>query len=66
MQLTAADMLRFGVIDGIVPEPAGGAQRDPAALYAALDEALAARLDALCALSAQELTTRRYEKYRRV
>ena len=66
MQLTAADMLRFGVIDGIVPEPVGGAQRDPAALYAALDAALTARLDALSALSAQELTARRYEKYRRV
>ena len=32
----------------------------------ALDTALAAQLDALCALDARELTARRYEKYRRV
>jgi acetyl-CoA carboxylase carboxyl transferase subunit alpha len=31
MKITAQDLLRFGVIDGIVPEPAGGAHRDPAA-----------------------------------
>lgn len=31
MKLTAQDLLRFGMIDGIVPEPLGGAQREPTA-----------------------------------
>ena len=34
MKITADDLLRFGVIDGIVPEPTGGAHRDPAAAIA--------------------------------
>ncbi len=34
MKITAQDLLRFGVIDGIVPEPAGGAHRDPSAAIA--------------------------------
>src|SRR5205814_10023877 len=31
MKITAEDLMRFGVIDEIVPEPVGGAHRDPAA-----------------------------------
>lgn len=36
LKLTAKDMLSSGLIDGIVPEPLGGAHRDPAAMFAAL------------------------------
>jgi acetyl-CoA carboxylase carboxyl transferase subunit alpha len=36
LKLTAKDMLSNGLIDGIVPEPLGGAHRDPAAMFAAL------------------------------
>ena len=36
LKLTAIDMLSNGLIDGIVPEPLGGAHRDPAAMFAAL------------------------------
>jgi acetyl-CoA carboxylase carboxyl transferase subunit alpha len=35
MKITAEDLMRFGVIDEIVPEPVGGAHRDPAAAIAA-------------------------------
>ena len=41
MKITAQDMVRFGVIDAIVPEPTGGAHRDPAAAIAATGEAIA-------------------------
>src|SRR5437660_2765967 len=41
MKITAEDMMRFGVIDRIVPEPAGGAHRDPVAAIAATGEAIA-------------------------
>jgi len=66
MKLTAQDLLGFGVIDGIIPEALGGAQRDPKALYTALDEALSAALDELCALSGDELIAARYQKYRTI
>ena len=49
MKITAQDLLRLGIIDGIVPEPAGGAHRDPQAAIKATGEAIA---DALARLSA--------------
>ena len=64
MKLTAQDLKRLGVIDTIIPEPLGGAQRDPRALYSALDAAIAAALSELDAMSADELTDARYQKYR--
>ncbi len=42
MKITAEDLVRFGVIDAIVPEPVGGAHRDPAAAIAATGDAIAA------------------------
>src|ERR1700741_321125 len=41
MKITAADLSHFGIIDGIVTEPDGGAHRDPAAAIAATGEAVA-------------------------
>ena len=43
MKITAQDLLRFGVVDAIVPEPTGGAHRDPAAAIAATGEAIGDR-----------------------
>ena len=40
MKITAEDLMRFGVIDEIVPEPVGGAHRDPAAAIAATGTAI--------------------------
>ncbi len=39
MKVTAQDLLRFGIIDAIVPEPPGGAHRDPRAVFAATRDA---------------------------
>ena len=44
MKITAQDLVRFGVIDDIVPEPTGGAHRDPAAAMQAAGEAIAQAL----------------------
>src|SRR5512147_2800911 len=44
MKITAQDMIRFGVIDSIVPEPTGGAHRDPQAAIALAGEAVASAL----------------------
>ena len=64
MKLTAQDLLRFGIIDEIVPEPPGGAHRGPDAVFAAADAALWEALEALRALPADELIERRYRKFR--
>src|SRR4029078_10421855 len=47
MKITAQDMIRFGVIDTVIPEPAGGAHRDPQAAIAAAGEAIATALTEL-------------------
>lgn len=66
LKLTAQDLLSYGVIDGIIPEALGGAQRDTDSLYAAIDEAIANALGELDALGAQELVENRYAKYRKI
>jgi len=66
MKVTAQDLLGLGVIDRIVPEPVGGAHRDPAAAAATLGAALAEEIDALAPLSATELQDRRAERFLRI
>ncbi len=66
LKLTAPDLLERGLIDEIVPEPLGGAHRDPAAAAQALREAIARHLKELSALSPAQLVKQRYEKYRRI
>ncbi len=61
---TARDLLALGVIDAIVPEPLGGAQRDPAAAAASLKAVLAAHLDELARLDPEERVQKRYAKFR--
>src|SRR5437660_879540 len=55
MKITASDLKGFGLIDAIVPEPAGGAHVDPEAQFASLDCVLEAQLRDLSALSADAL-----------
>jgi acetyl-CoA carboxylase carboxyl transferase subunit alpha len=59
MRVTAADLLKLGVIHRIVYEPTGGAHRDPEAMAKRLALALRAELDALCALTPAELRRER-------
>jgi acetyl-CoA carboxylase carboxyl transferase subunit alpha len=63
MKITAQDMVRFGVIDSIVPEPTGGAHRDPAATIAATAEAIASALADLAPLDPAGVRKQRREKF---
>ena len=63
MKITAEDMMRFGVIDRIVPEPPGGAHRDPGAAIAAAGEAIAGALDDLAGLDRETVRRQRREKF---
>lgn len=66
MKLTAQDLLEFGVIDEIIPEPVGGAQRDIGSTLRSIDRALCRHLEELEALSGEMLAQQRYEKYRMI
>jgi len=63
LKLTAQDLLKLGVIDGVVPEPLGGAHRGAADTIAALGDALDAVLQPLLALDGAALVTQRKRKF---
>ena len=63
MKITAQDMVRFGVIDTIVPEPVGGAHRDPEATMRATGDAIAHALAELKGLDAETTRRQRREKF---
>jgi acetyl-CoA carboxylase carboxyl transferase subunit alpha len=63
MRITAQDLKEFGIIDTIVPEPLGGAHRDPAGAIAALGDALDGALGGLTGQSAQQLRQGRRDKF---
>ncbi len=63
MKITAADLKRLGVVDEIVPEPVGGAHRDPAAAIANLGQAIGTALDRLSGESASAIRLARREKF---
>jgi acetyl-CoA carboxylase carboxyl transferase subunit alpha len=63
MRITAQDLKRLGLIDEIVPEPMGGAHRDPAAALASLGDAIAMALNPLRAMTPEQLKAKRREKF---
>jgi acetyl-CoA carboxylase carboxyl transferase subunit alpha len=66
LKLTAIDLQRLGLIDGSVPEPAGGAQNDPDAAAESLKTVLRSSIAELSRLSSKDLIDQRYEKFRRM
>jgi acetyl-CoA carboxylase carboxyl transferase subunit alpha len=63
MKVTAGDLKNLGVVDEIVPEPIGGAHRDPAAASASLAAAIGKALDAMSGRDAKSLRQQRREKF---
>ena len=63
LRITSEDLLRLGVIDEIVPEPAGGAHADPDATGESLREALVRHVSELRRLRPERLVKKRAEKY---
>ena len=63
LRLTAQDLSKLGVIDHIIDEPVGGAQRDEAAAIAAVGAAVTKMLDELSGLSRSELIKDRRNKF---
>ncbi len=63
MKITAQDLAELGVIDRIVPEPMGGAHRDPKAAAEALGAAIGDELDGLSGKSAKQLRRLREDRF---
>ena len=66
MKLTAPDLKALGVIDGIIPEPEGGAHTNPAAAIRAVDRSLSRQLAELSRESGSALAAGRYRKFRQM
>jgi acetyl-CoA carboxylase carboxyl transferase subunit alpha len=64
LKLTAKDLLGMKVVDEVVPEPAGGAHRDPPKAAENLGKALRKHLSELAELTPEELVKDRYDKFR--
>jgi len=66
LKLTAQDLLGLGIIDEIIPEPLGGAHRDPQKMAGVLKEAINRNLKELEVLNKEELLKLRYKKFRNI
>jgi acetyl-CoA carboxylase carboxyl transferase subunit alpha len=66
LRITAPDLLKLGVIDAIIPEPAGGAHRRWERAAEEMRSAIRTALEELRELSSDELIQRRYAKFRRM
>jgi len=63
LRLTAQDLKKLGVIDKIIPEPLGGAQRDPVGAMASVDKAVTGLLGQLDGMSRDSIIAERRQKF---
>ena len=66
MKLTAQDLLDYGIIEGIIPEPKGGAHNDYDLMAQNITAVLKADLQVLMELQIDELLENRYQKFRKI
>jgi acetyl-CoA carboxylase carboxyl transferase subunit alpha len=66
LKLTAQDLLGMGIIDEIIPEPLGGAHRDPERMASFVKEQVLKDIKELRSLEKEELLRLRYDKFRRI
>jgi acetyl-CoA carboxylase carboxyl transferase subunit alpha len=64
LRITSDDLLRLGVVDEVVPEPLGGAHRDPGAMVETLKTRIVRHLSELTAMDPDERMARRYARLR--
>jgi acetyl-CoA carboxylase carboxyl transferase subunit alpha len=64
LKLTAQDLLKMGIIEEIIPEPLGGAHRDPETMGKTLKKSIQRNLKDLSAVSTEVLLRARYKKFR--
>ncbi|MDD5560928.1 MAG: acetyl-CoA carboxylase carboxyltransferase subunit alpha [Candidatus Omnitrophica bacterium] len=64
LKLTGPDLLKMGIIDEVIPEPLGGAHRDPAKIAQNIKEAISRNIKELESFDKNELLKLRYKKFR--
>ncbi len=66
LKLTAQDLKKFGIIDDIIPEPLGGAHRDPQEMGKKIKNTILETIEELRIFSVEELLQKRYKKFRKI
>jgi acetyl-CoA carboxylase carboxyl transferase subunit alpha len=66
MRIGAHDLLDLGIADSVIPEPVGGAQKDPNAMIEAVKQKAIESLTELSQMSLEALLQARYDKYRNI
>jgi acetyl-CoA carboxylase carboxyl transferase subunit alpha len=66
LKLTAPDLKNLKIIDDVIPEPLGGAHRDPSAVAAAITEVIMKSLEALKGKTPAKLVEERYKKLKKI
>jgi acetyl-CoA carboxylase carboxyl transferase subunit alpha len=64
LQINPAKLLEMGIVDEIIPEPLGGAHKNPAETGANLKEALIRNLQPFLKYSREEILSHRYQRFR--
>jgi acetyl-CoA carboxylase carboxyl transferase subunit alpha len=66
MRITAQDLYRFGIADGIIEEPLGGAQKNPGLMIERVKKQVKTAIEELMLLAEDELIEARYQKYKAI
>jgi len=66
LKINGEDLIEFGIVDEIIPEPQGGAHKDPNSMGMEIKKVLSRRLKELSAFSSEEIIEKRYERFRRI
>ncbi|MFM1792713.1 MAG: hypothetical protein RLZZ252_1067 [Bacteroidota bacterium] len=66
LKLSATDMLGNGLVDGIIPEPLGGAHHDPEVAYQNIKQAILSSLDELVGMDPEDRISKRIDKFSRM
>ena len=66
LKITGEHLIKFGVVDEIIPEPLGGAHHDPVEVADNLKKSILKHIKELSSLSTDDLTTSRYDKFRKI
>ena len=65
MKMTADDLLEMNIIDGIIPEPEGGAQANPQLMAETLKATLLQELDSFSSFTPEQLKSNRHARFRK-
>lgn len=66
LKMTAEDLVELGIVDAVLPEPVGGAHRDPSAVFDIVRETVVSALDEFSAVDIDALVASRYDRLRAI